>query len=229
LNIEEGVPVAPGIEVAGMRLFGVPFRVDTPRRFSASWEIAARVKSRTLDPGDEVEVEIYLSGHGLPELTKLSGFIPESIFDRSAKSEVATNVTLVGFGGGPDEPVLEVPAWSPHSEALTFGVFTIGLSRGYALPVVIPGPTRNVAAGEQVVNGTAPVVLRWTLPASAPPGDHAVPLILTYVTKDSVQTRAYELAIHIRPWWERPGYQILIVASTVVVFVASFLQISSHL
>jgi hypothetical protein len=222
-RFEEGVRPPSGTNVDGIQPFGIATRVDIPDDFGASWAIAARVRTRTLDPGERVEVEVFLSGVGRPESTKLCGVIPESIFDPEAGGDFSSNIAAVGTFGTDGVSRLEAAAYNPDGRPLSGGVFSITFSKGFTLPVTPAerSPSDYIVAGEQGAGGSAPALLRWTLPKWAPPGDHAVPLVLTYVTRGQAQTSAYEVLLHIRPWWERPLYQALIVVSTIVLLAAA--------
>ena len=47
----------------------------------ANWEIIARVTRHTLNPGESIEMHLYLCGYGMPEWAKLSFYPPLGLFE----------------------------------------------------------------------------------------------------------------------------------------------------
>lgn len=80
---------------------GRPVRVASPFVIKGdplstepNWEIAPRVKRHTLDVGDELEIQLYYCGFGVPDWAKVSFFPPRGLF----KSRPHPQTGWEGFG-----------------------------------------------------------------------------------------------------------------------------------
>lgn len=218
---------------------------------SPSWQIAARVSAKTLDPGQQISIEVYFSGEGPVDSAKLFFRVPEAL-DCSNHGFASIAWREERTVQEPNSPELG-SRYAKFARADTRIEGSTGmlldLTPGFSLPPPRTIPpfehigSATLAAGEFRVEtekrqpnknepdffSHPPVWLRWILPRGVPPGDHEIPFVLTYSKGKDIQTASYTLSVHIRPFWERAWFQALVVGSFVLAVAAAILGVISWL
>ena len=161
-----------------------------------SFEVVARASKQALNPGDKLEIAIYVSGFGPTESGKLGFYFPIGFLAEDPKS-VAKGGSVVTNLSSKKDPATNVvvPLWDSHP---------------FPLGVV------STTGGEFDWKGQAPVKSTAIVSKMAARGDHTIPFILTYGTADAMETSRFDLAVHVRSFVERRFYVILVVVLAVL-------------
>jgi len=251
-----GRDLQPGEE---LRVLGPIVPTNPPDNFGAAWEIAARVQRRSFDPDDPVKIELFLTGYGRCSSAKLTVYIPDGIFSERKNDSGKEPANYVGTirssigqavrpglptNGGPESQTLEAPI--PRIQESRFGYpgVTITLNSGNFLDRFsaneTPGqdvrPRRlevGWTVGERKWDDVAPISIEARISPKPTPGDHTIPLVLTYMTQGKVlsartfppmftgtferrvRTSTFTLNVHVSFFWEQDWFQWFVIGGTV--------------
>lgn len=193
----------------------------------AEWALVARAFAREVDPGQELEIELYFSGWGRPDAAKLTYYFPKGLVDDDRESlplEVLTTlaykVERLEVEGKIEsrETAFEAPQ---KSKLRAVGGYTI-LSPGNFLPDLGRHGLKdiNLTSGERPWPSGSPVRLRAPVSQKAQTGSHTITFVLTYVRGARVKSSMGQIEIHVRPIWKRWWVQVAVIASALVALVS---------
>jgi hypothetical protein len=192
--------------------------MSIPGSMEPSYEVVARARKRTLDPGDILEVAIYITGFGPSEGGKLQFYFPIGLITPRTKDE-AEGTIETNLGLAHDKQT-EVKAPIGHHQESKLGVIGNGilLNSGFFTSILpVADYFIQAVGGEFDWNGKPPVRVTAKVDKDAPTGDHTIPFVLTYGSAATgLRTSGLDLEIHVRSFVERKLYTILGVAALVI-------------
>jgi len=184
-----------------------------------SFEVVARASKQALNPGDKLEIAIYVSGFGPTESGKLGFYFPIGFLAEDPKS-VAKGGSVVTNLSSKKDPATNVvvPLWDSHPFPLGVVGNSVLLDEGFFVTKgdAVSGYLVSTTGGEFDWKGQAPVKITAIVSKMAARGDHTIPFILTYGTADAMETSRFDLAVHVRSFVERRFYVILVVVLAVL-------------
>ena len=232
---DEGGPGKHGIhldhqEIGAISILKMRLTEDVApsERFAPRFEILARTAQRTIDPGDPLSIEIYLTGAGGWDAAKLSyvfpkGFLEKDPADQAGRRAVGQGRMTISIeqitlptGGSAVVVSAKDSFRSPIDEAggvLMFNRGYFSAIRQGEFPDMLPQ-----IAGEFNVGGHAPIMIDTRVAAATPPGSYSIRFVLTYTKDEKAYTSSYDLPLHIRSFWERRRWQVAL--ATAVFFTA---------
>lgn len=219
--------------------------------FEGSWELTARVHQRTLSPGDELLIEVFLTGYGPCSSAKVVAYFPSGLLGVSHNfpgQEPSDYMTEVKFGvryvtadltdSAGVSVRIEYPSQHEESYRRAEGELIINLDQGNFMNSVIR--TQNPyeltrrrqeiepVTGETYMGALAPLSLSAKINKKAKPGDHTVPFVLTYKTGNTIRTSTFNLDIHIVPFWERKWFQRVVSGALIIGLFAGLVTIFTN-
>lgn len=185
------------------------------------YSIVARARSYRIKGGDDMTIDVYLTGIGIPEASKLVVlWSSPNVVDPSKGGELAYCIKVRYMqidGKGMRFPLVD----SKFTEDVKFGATggIIHLHEGYFLPwPMLPVPKGiqlglPVIVGERESEGHCPVSISLRTLNKAKPGDYAVDLVLTYTHRNIVKQASDKVNFHVTCWWDRNQWWIITVGS----------------
>lgn len=187
----------------------------------SSYSIVPKLQTPRIDPGDGIDIDVYLTGWGPTARNKL-GIIhshpdewydtddPGTLFDRIAEEE----------GTGNPVSLADEDAAFDMNRVGTFGSFSPGYfselrdhePADYELPFIYSETHHATGAPLSVEIKTSDEIKH---------GDHEIKFVFTYVTDDEVEQDVRTVAFHVRPWWERHRrlLEVIGIGGTVIAFL----------
>jgi hypothetical protein len=145
----------------------------------------------SIDPGDKIEIEIFISGYGDVEKNKLFiSFSSSALIDEKNPGNIKTCIkTLINTKTNEISPLAgEDQVQSRPCDKV--GVI-IGLSKGYFLDKpASPSPPDTMFAPimvESKWSGLSPIFLTLNTSKKTPPGNYDVNLVLTYSKEEEIR------------------------------------------
>jgi hypothetical protein len=209
---------------------GPPINLSEHGKFDGRFEVMARLSQPAFDQGDPISIEIYITGWGRCDASKISivypfGFLagpPEGTQPGSGVGEAIGSVMIYGRTEG-NPPVVkeEIAVQQPTRWPLDTVGAAVNINRGYFMPRRKADWPDQLPAivGETKVGQFSPILIRTQVSSKAPPGDHVMSFFFTYRTGQTINISRQDLTIHVRPFWEKRPFQtltyVLLVAATV--------------
>ncbi len=186
-----------------------------------TYSIIARARSHDIKGGDNIDIDIYLTGQGIPEANKLVLlWSSHNIIDVSSPG-VAT-YCIEQVTKKLNSKVMAVPVagknYITHRELDPNGL-ALFLSRGYFLPA----PKQEnidlpLIMGERCHSGYHPISISLKTLRKAKSGDYEIDVNLTYTYKNITKQGSNKVKFHITSWWDRNGARV-ITAGTIIAFI----------
>jgi hypothetical protein len=200
----------------------------------AIYSIVSRNRTPRINPGGKVEIEIFLSGYGMPENNKL--YIQWSspyIINRKDVGILTSCIAFIEdrttgktqpaagnkFADSPDNPPLRL---------LPTGA-TIILNRGYFSDDPVFSKDKGASKSKLVPimaesswDDLPPLYLKLNTAKDAPSGDYDISFIFTYGDSQNLLQDYKLVQFHITSWWERN--QGWVVPIGVVIAFFSFIN-----
>lgn len=197
----------------------------------AVYSIDAHVRNPVVNPGDTVEIEVYLSGYGIPEKNKLmmiwsSPYVIDKTgpgnFTFLTNYDINTNTITWGFidlrstigntTGAPCAWLVLPPVFFEPAAAL--------------LPKEFPDTGLRMVMGETNWNDEPPILVKLKTSEVALSGDYQVKFTFTYGNETNLKQDYESVEFHITSRWERnqQKYSICLgVGIPIVLFVAGII------
>ena len=171
-----------------------------------AYELAILVSNPVVDGGDQLEIEVYISGYGSIDTPKIAFYPSPAIFDTS-KSVVWHSLRRFQDGK---------LGWGAQSSALDPTGCVISLSGGLSLDEV-PGKSswffdahpssepNNFQISTEVKHpeGKSPICLELALSQDAKPGPQGVNFVFTYFDGQAWQTKTATATFTVRNFYQR--------------------------
>ena len=168
---------------------------------TGKYELVPRIYDANIDPGDTVVIDLYITGYGRIDNSKLAFYPPIAILSDSGSA--------VTYGFAYQNEQVE---WGGHTDAVS--------ERGITLPTQgtrddrWPGYTsffdvdeddtpRIATETSQGKNGSSPYTLKLQLSAKAKPGNYTTTLVFTYFNGETWQTSSVESKFTVRNVFQR--------------------------
>lgn len=181
-----------------------------------SYALAIRASNPIINPGDAVELEVYITGYGRITGPKVSSTLPPNFVDtkRSSVSHSfkrppdgeATSLATVEFGGRED-PISSVGFVSQLAGVsgyiaedgtdVDWGEHTLFWDANY------PGEGRTPTIASEMHRGKAPLEVNLQTTKQIPPGNHSFQFHLTYFNGEQWQTTSQSVTLVVRNWFQR--------------------------
>lgn len=191
--------------------------------FEPSYTLLPVVHTPYVNPGDTVEMSLFLSGSGNVDKNKLDinhnhpaiiaedpGIITSHISDAVEQ----TNHEFVGPAAGFDI--------AKSQEMNTYGMY-INLARSYFIPDIrhdVPDRALPPGVAEQNWESLPPISYELNIDKEAPPGNYKIFFTLSYENDGVVHQDQKTVEIHVRNWVERnrTALRLIGIAGTLIAF-----------
>jgi len=201
------------------------------------YSIATRPRNYSVKRGDNVEIDIYLTGLGIPDEGKIFIlFSSPNIIDVASKGVLTSCIqfspkklkgkdTITPVSG---EKYVERFDLDPN------GV-TIHLNKGYFLPVpklpiVSRGqPLMAEVMAEKQFDGYDPISVSLKTLSKAKSGDYKIDIALTYRYKSTLKQASKTVDFRITSWWDRNQWWILTAGAIIALISLILLAINIFL
>ena len=199
----------------------------------AIYSIDAHVRHPEINPGQAVEIEVYLSGYGIPEKTKLMIIWSSPyVIDENDPGKITY---LKGYdisGGNFTVLFADIPlnvgnitgtsgAWLVPSLA-TFEPAVALLPKDFPEDIGL-----KMVMGETNWNGNPPILVKLNTRKGASAGDYQVKFTFTYGDETNLKQDFKTVEFHVTSYWERNQYCYTIglaVGIPLVIFVAGIIM-----
>jgi hypothetical protein len=190
-----------------------------------TYSLVSRVRKRNIKGGESVEIDIYVTGLGIPEDNKLVLiWSSPNVIDVSSPG-VATHCIKQATKQLKGKPMIAPIAGSKYatkSELDPNGIM-INLNKGYFLPVPKrKKPHMPQIVGERVHAGYHPLSISLKTLKKAKSSDYKIDLNLTYRYKNTVKQAANTVEFRITNWWDRHQWWI-ITSGSIIAFIVLML------
>ena len=175
------------------------------------YSIVARVRNHNIKSGDNVEVDIYLTGLGIPDASKLLFLLSSpNILDTSSPGITMSCIKLSLEKLDNKDMVFPV-AGEQYVDRLKLDPngLTYHLNKSYFLPLpesTVPNEEQlfmpDVMAEKQFA-GYDPISASLETLKKAKPGDYEINVTLTYTYQNIVKQASDKVEFHITNWWDR--------------------------
>jgi len=202
------------------------------------YSIIARPRNYNVRPGDMVEIDIYITGLGIPDNHKLFVvFSSPNVIDSNSMGTVTSCIQLSLKKLKGKDTVFPVAGREYMEEhQLDPNGITIHLPNAYFLPW--PNPRVSMQSEEKTLmteimaekqfDGCDPISLSFRTLKAAKSGSYEIYFALTYEYQNVMKQASHKTEFHITSWWDRHQAKVFIV-SAVVSFVLIVLTYISTL
>jgi len=204
------------------------------------YSIIARSRKYNISPGNRIEIDIYITGLGIPDNNKLYAvFSSPDVIDNSIMGTLKSCIKL-GLDKLKDKDTIFPLSGNKYFETheLDTNGTTIHLNKGYFLPV--PKSAKPVGSEEKLgsegqdfmevimaekqFDGYDPISLSLPTLKTAKSGDYEIYFTLTYEYQNVIKQASHKTQFHITSWWDRN--QAKVVIASAIVAVAAFVLLA---
>lgn len=197
--------------------------VDNYFNLTPELSLAIRSNKLTINPGDQLEFEIFVTGYGhIENVTKIFGTFPTGLVEEGSPygtvEYILINVTTKQPYKIIDNLPLPFYVWKGN---LYYTQFT-NSENCYSVPIIseVYFPINNISE--------APIKIRINTSIHAPSGDNVINLILTYSDGEKWYQDKEKIAIHINNPIEE-NRQLLFIILTIIGIIIAFISIEDKL
>jgi len=195
------------------------------------YSIVARARSHRIKGGDDIVIDIHLSGVGNLDANKFIFLWSSPNVIDSSKLGDCTYCTKVFEGkiGGKDVTFPLADEESYHLKLDATGTM-LNLNKGFFLPWPILPPPKGtqpdlpIIVAERDSKGRCPISISLKTLRKAKPGDYTVDLVFTYRHHNIVKQASDKVEFHVTSWWDRNQWWI-ITAGSVIAFILLVLTV----
>ena len=182
------------------------------------WVLMPKMLTPSVDPGQSIEAELFLTGTGKVFANKLYINYPTAIINKKNAGEIISSIAVAKLKdtGKIFTPVSGRKYLQTHS-CNPIGV-TISLNEGYFLDIPNQLQTNDKLPrkmSESKWDDYPPLLLKLNTDKKAPSGDYNIGLAFTYTTEDEVDINKETMNIHITSWTDRHGRTSIIIGIAV--------------
>lgn len=198
-------------------------------QLNSEYSLTPIIRRSRIDPGDVVEIELYIVGHGSVDTGKLQVFhLQNDLIDPDApgefvrwvdsKSSISGNQILIRGEDAREE--FSIDNWN-----------TVILLQDWFFEN-IPNDSENdsepqadlgIKLSEGIHENHPPLLLRLRVSLDAKPGNYELPMVFTYISEDDVKQDSETISIHVNSWVDRYRTELEIIG--VVGVVATILTV----
>jgi hypothetical protein len=180
-----------------------------------AYAIEIKTKNNHVNRNDDFSIDIYISGAGNVECSKLKVSIPDDIV-KDDQCELAQ----LEYGG------INIPInnFIPSTNKISLRPsHVIGLSNIYFCP-----EGQSLAnIGEINFRGQAPFTIKFRIAEDASGGDHNIYINLFYKFNDSWYIEKQNVPIHVNQWYEAELIHWVAICALLIGILASILKITN--
>jgi len=179
---------------------------------SAIYSIVTRNRTPRINPGGKVEIEIFLSGHGVPDKNKL--YIQWSspyIIDKRDPGNAIFCLGSIDDKTGKASKALD-PPWPIRKTGIIISlnklVFKempslVRVKDKEAIETGLRPVISEYAWNERTERFDPPILLTVNIAEDAPSGDYDISFTFTYGSEQNLSQDYKSVPFHITSWWER--------------------------
>lgn len=196
------------------------------------YSIVARARSHRIKGGDDIAIDIHLTGIGIPDANKFIFLWSSPNVIDSSKGGDCTYCTSV-FDGKIEGKDVTFPLagedFSKHLKLDATGTM-LHLHKGYFLPwpmFPLPKgvqPDLPIIVAERDSKSRCPISISLKTLRTADPGDYTVDLVFTYKHHNIAKQASARVDFHITSWWDRNQWWI-ITGGSVIAFILLMLTV----
>ena len=196
----------------------------------AAYTLVTRNRTPVVDPGETVEVEVFLSGYGFPDRNKLYvAWSSPYVIDGNNPGTITLCVryeTTSPEGDWRLETGKEAVRTYRLEEQASIAYV---LTRGYFLKTTTKEDFADYGL-EQVISewtwdGEPPILLSMNTSKDAEPGDYEVQFVFTCSCGQNLAQDCKVVQFHVTSWWER--YQKWVVGASAGIALLSLVVVAS--
>jgi len=195
------------------------------------YSIVARARSHRVKGGDDIKIDIHLTGVGIPDANKfIFLWSSPNVIDSSKEGDCVWCTRVLEKIG--DKDVTFPLAGKAYLEYLKLDATgtMLHLHKGFFLPwPMLPPPKGTqpdlpIIVAERDSQGRCPISISLKTLGKAKPGDYTVDLVFTYRHNNIVKQASDNVEFHITSRWDRnQGW--IITAGSVIAFILLVLTV----
>lgn len=188
----------------------------------SAYALIPRLRKPSIDPGDKVEIEIFMTGYGPVKQNKLfiSYSSPKLIdVENPGVLEYCISTAKDTRTGKIISPVSGKKYLKSHL-CDPVGLIVV-LTEGYFLDIPKQSPPSNaipMIMPEHTWDGMPPLLLALNTSKKTPPGDYDIYLVLTYSARKQILTDQKKVTVHVKSAVERHWKKATILAIAITAF-----------
>lgn len=198
----------------------------------ASFKINLIPKITIVDPGDQIEIEIFLSGYGKIARNKLRIFYSPDLIDEKNPGVIESCIASARDKTGKFLQPVSGEKYLTSYDLKGDGVYIIleeGNFADYPQIKGIPSFGYTPIMSEYKWGSHPPLLLTINTSEKAPSGDYEVFVIFTYSDGTDVSTEKTSIPIHVRSSIERHQWKIAITGIITAITSPAWGEVISHL
>lgn len=185
----------------------------------SAYSLIIRNRTPTVRPGDKVEIDLFLSGYGIPEKNKLDiKWSSPYIINRENAGFLEWCISL-----GEDTATGKIMPLTGTRFRQSLKITPIGIDTNlvqsffFKNPVTTDSPNFAFAPviSESLWDNNPPMYLSLNTANSAPPGDYDITFTFTYGNEQNIFQDQKAARFHVTNWWERNQGWIAIAGATI--------------
>jgi len=192
----------------------------------AAYSLIPRVIKPNINPGETIEVEIFISGYGEIKRNKLQIYYSSKLINTDNPGFLESCIKVAKNKTGKTVQPVSGRKYVDKYECNPVGVCVI-LNEGNFMRIPYEnnlnfGLPRIMA--ESKWDNISPIRLRLNTSPKAPSGNYDVSMILTYSDGSEIQKDEKNVKIHVKNWWERNLKTVTITGSIIIPVLAIILK-----
>jgi len=196
-----------------------------------NYSVVARARSHRIKGGDDITIDIHLTGIGIPDANKfIFLWSSPNVIDSSKEGDCVWCTRVLEKIGDKDMAFpLAGEAYLEHLKLDATGTM-LHLHKGFFLPwPMLPPPKGTqpdlpIIVAERDSQGHCPISISLKTLKTAEPGDYTVDLVFTYKHQNIVKQASDKVDFHITSWWDR-NQSWIITAGSVIAFILLVLTV----
>ncbi len=174
------------------------------------YSIVTRNRTPKVKPGGKVEIEVFLSGYGMPKKNKLNiQYSSPYIINKEDSGNLSSVIAFYNDNNTGEAKPVSGKKYKKGHKLDHIGACVI-INKGYFLKV--PREPREGEVAKSEINrvmsenswdNEPPLLLSLNISRDAPPGDYDITFILTYGDEQNLLQDYKSVPFHITSWWER--------------------------
>jgi len=192
------------------------------KSLSSAYTLIPRLITPSINSGDKIEIEIFISGYGNVEKNKLFiSFSSSALIDKENPGSIETCIkTITNTKTNEISPLAGKEHIQSHS-CNEVGVI-IRLAKGYFLdhPTLRPPPPDDMLApimAEGKWDNLPPIFLTLNTSKKTPPGNYDVNLVLTYSEEEEIRIDNKKVQVHVKSPAEKHWKKVTIIAISLAI------------
>ena len=185
--------------------------------------VLPRVRTPSVNPGDNIDIELFLTGYGVPQRNKLYIAYSSQLIDASNPIRIQSSIAVASDGKGEKRALTGTEVLQVND--LDIAGCTMNLNKGYFMDrpqEKVPADGIPQLTSEVTWDGHPPLLLMLRASQRAPAGDYDIHFALSYSDDAGMEISMARAIVHVRDWWERHRGQ-----ATVTAIVIALLSLAS--